>query len=318
MIPREPGHCDDDAAWNSFVAQYAGQPRSRPDLTDFALANAVFLAGRHDLDLIVYQTAAKERIRWLSIELAKAKTAEDRRAVKPLDWRKPTKRDRDEGGRESALWIALGLGGEYAIQADLQNFILWRIDDPFAFDTFPTVDAAKAHAEADWQKTIGRKLAVQSSPAPAADGVVEQYHARQIAEVMDEGDGFWKPCSGCQEGIDGYVSQTDYPFNRVFRCQPGGGCSECGGLGVLWDDTDYEAMTKAMLADMEAEGDATPAADEDRLRIAIEALEPLARLELPKKPVGNAGAYSILHRDIQRAADALAALKSTAEDQAEP
>lgn len=88
---------------------------------------------------------------------------------------------------------------------------------------------------------------------PAADDVVEQYHARKIAEVMDEGDGFWKPCSGCQEGVDGYVSQTDYPFNRVFRCQPGGGCSECGGLGVLWDDTDYDAMATAMLADMKAE-----------------------------------------------------------------
>nr|WP_314123308.1 hypothetical protein [uncultured Brevundimonas sp.] len=60
-----------------------------------------------------------------------------------------------------------------------------------------------------------------------------------------------------------------------------------------------------------------PAAREDRVRLAVEALEPLARLELPKRPVGNAGAYSILHKDIQRAADALAALKSTAEEQAE-
>lgn len=90
-------------------------------------------------------------------------------AAKPLDWRKPTKRDRDEGGRDSALWIAPGFGGEYAIQSDLQNFILWRIDDPYAFDTFPTVDAAKAYAEADWQKTIGRKLTAYPSPTPAAD-----------------------------------------------------------------------------------------------------------------------------------------------------
>jgi hypothetical protein len=41
-------------------------------MTDFALANRVFMADRNDLDLIVWQTAAKERIRWLSIELAKA------------------------------------------------------------------------------------------------------------------------------------------------------------------------------------------------------------------------------------------------------
>lgn len=56
----------------------------------------------------------------------------------------------------------------------------------------------------------------------------------------------------------------------------------------------------------------------DRVRIAVEALEPFARLELPKKPVGNAGAYSLLHADIRRAGEALAALKSTDDGQAAP
>lgn len=75
-VERPPaGHCDDPAAWAEFVRQYDGQPRSRPDLTDFALANAVFMADRSSFDLIVYQTAAKERIRWLSIELAKSQAA---------------------------------------------------------------------------------------------------------------------------------------------------------------------------------------------------------------------------------------------------
>lgn len=72
-VAREDAHCRDDEAWNEFVRQYSGQPRSRPDLSDFELANAVFMADRYSLDLIHYQTAAKERIRWLSIELAKAK-----------------------------------------------------------------------------------------------------------------------------------------------------------------------------------------------------------------------------------------------------
>lgn len=84
--------------------------------------------------------------------------------VKPLDWRKPTKRDLEEGGRDCALLIAPGLGGEYAIQADGKNFILWRVSDPYAFDTFPTVDAAKAYAEADWQEKIGRKLTAPAQP----------------------------------------------------------------------------------------------------------------------------------------------------------
>lgn len=77
----------------------------------------------------------------------------------------------------------------------------------------------------------------------------QSFHARQIAEEIEEGSGFWKACSGCQEGEDGHVSQKDYPYNPVFRCQPGGGCSECGGLGVLWDNTDYDAMARAILAE---------------------------------------------------------------------
>jgi hypothetical protein len=40
------------------------------EMADLVLANAVFLANRTDLDLIHYQTAAKERIRWLSARLA--------------------------------------------------------------------------------------------------------------------------------------------------------------------------------------------------------------------------------------------------------
>lgn len=43
-------------------------------------------------------------------------------------------------------------------------------------------------------------------------------------------------------------------------------------------------------------------ADVDELRAA---LTPLARLEVPKRPQGNAGAYSIRHSDIQRAQAAL-------------
>ena len=77
------GHCDDPKAWAEFVRQYDGKPRSMPGVTDFALANRVFMASRGDLDLILWQTAAKERIRWLSIELAKAQHALARQASNP-------------------------------------------------------------------------------------------------------------------------------------------------------------------------------------------------------------------------------------------
>ena len=72
-VARPPGHCDDDKAWAKFTRQYAGQPRSYANMTDFSLANAVYRASPRDaLDLLHYQTAAKERIRWLSIRLAEA------------------------------------------------------------------------------------------------------------------------------------------------------------------------------------------------------------------------------------------------------
>lgn len=44
------------------------------DRTDFDIANAVFMADRNSLDLGILQQAAKERIRWLSVQLAMATT----------------------------------------------------------------------------------------------------------------------------------------------------------------------------------------------------------------------------------------------------
>lgn len=69
-LARPDGCCSDDGAWTEFVRQYRGNPRSRSDMTDFALANAVYMASGDDPDLIVWQTLAKERIRWLSIHYA--------------------------------------------------------------------------------------------------------------------------------------------------------------------------------------------------------------------------------------------------------
>lgn len=61
----------------------------------------------------------------------------------------------------------------------------------------------------------------------------------RIAEVVQEDGGCWSACSGCQESVDGYVSSRDYPYSPIFKCQPGGGCRECGGLGVIWQDGDF-------------------------------------------------------------------------------
>jgi hypothetical protein len=69
---RATGHWDSSAGAEK-AREYAGLGRNdltKGDISDFALANRVFLASRDDLDLIVWQTAAKERIRWLSAQLA--------------------------------------------------------------------------------------------------------------------------------------------------------------------------------------------------------------------------------------------------------
>lgn len=137
VVPlRGPGHCDDDAAWAEFVRQYDGQPRSRPDLTDFALANRVFMADRTDLDLIVWQTAAKERIRWLSIELAKAQAALSA-APAPSSlaggWRSPTEVPEAKKGEHAYRIVAVKRAdGEKVVtfSAFYMNAVpLWFEDD---------------------------------------------------------------------------------------------------------------------------------------------------------------------------------------------
>ncbi len=79
---------------------------------------------------------------------------------------------------------------------------------------------------------------------PPLATIDREYTSQRIGELIEEDDGFWHACSGCQESTDGYVSASDYPYDRLFRCQPGSGCSECGGIGVLWDDgRGYDDLT---------------------------------------------------------------------------
>lgn len=62
-----------------------------------------------------------------------------------------------------------------------------------------------------------------------------------VAEQLNESAGYWHSCSGCHESIDGHsVTPTD----PIFRCAPGGGCRECGGIGVVWDNIDYDDLVK--------------------------------------------------------------------------
>jgi hypothetical protein len=62
--------------------------------------------------------------------------------------------------------------------------------------------------------------------------------AERVREVMDDDGGCWRSCSGCYETEDGYPVGK-YPHSDILGCPLGGGCSECGGIGAVWDDTDY-------------------------------------------------------------------------------
>lgn len=77
--------------------------------------------------------------------------------------------------------------------------------------------------------------AAKDSPTP------EAINPKRMAEVMAEGDGVWRTCSGCHESEDGHDIGF-YPHSDAFGCKLGGGCGECGGIGAIWDTTDYEEM----------------------------------------------------------------------------
>lgn len=77
----------------------------------------------------------------------------------------------------------------------------------------------------------------------ATAGEVKSLDPNAIAEAMENGDGFWRSCSGCYETNEGYPTA---PRDRVFKTELGGGCGECGGLGAIWwDRADYEAFGAA-------------------------------------------------------------------------
>lgn len=56
--------------------------------------------------------------------------------------------------------------------------------------------------------------------------------------VSQEEAGHWRECSGCYETEDGYPV-GHYPYSPALKCHLGAGCSECGGIGAIWDSSDY-------------------------------------------------------------------------------
>lgn len=86
----------------------------------------------------------------------------------------------------------------------------------------------------------------QAAPAPQRDAPAGgvPIELQGVTEALAEGDGIWRSCSGCHESNEGWPTGA---FSRAMNCHLGNGCSECGGIGAIWDTTDYEEM--ASLAD---------------------------------------------------------------------
>lgn len=100
------------------------------------------------------------------------------------------------------------------------------------------------HAAINALSDHGVQIRAGIEPSPA---VIESLKSG-IERQRD--DGFWRSCSGCFETVDGYSSQ---PVDEIFNCQLGCGCRECGGIGAVWDNTDYDDMVSFMLAEDEAD-----------------------------------------------------------------
>ena len=67
-----------------------------------------------------------------------------------------------------------------------------------------------------------------------------------VAEQLAEGGGAWRSCSGCHELNEGHPTGA---WSNVLKCHLGLGCSECGGIGAVWDNTDYADFGKFMADD---------------------------------------------------------------------
>lgn len=75
-----------------------------------------------------------------------------------------------------------------------------------------------------------------------------------VSEVIAKGVGTWRPCTGCYETEDGHPVGK-YAHSEALGSPLGSGCDECGGIGAVWDNTDYEEMAAFMV-------------EQDRLRAA--------------------------------------------------
>jgi hypothetical protein len=83
-----------------------------------------------------------------------------------------------------------------------------------------------------------RAALAASQPAPVEADALLKGLANAVQELKE--DGFWRSCSGCHELNEGHDTG---PRSAALGCALGSGCGECGGIGAVWDTTDYASMS---------------------------------------------------------------------------
>lgn len=117
----------------------------------------------------------------------------------------------------------------------------------------PAPVAPEDRIEAVLQRQYGQIAALEAeiaslkaaASAPVAPDVAVAIELQGVREALAEGRGVWAPCSGCHELTEGHATGA---FSSVLSCHLGNGCSECGGIGAVWDDTDYDEMARSMMS----------------------------------------------------------------------
>jgi hypothetical protein len=102
----------------------------------------------------------------------------------------------------------------------------------------------------DWVYKIDVAIAALRQPVP--DAVRElPIELADVAHELADGSGSWTPCSGCYETSDGY-NVAGFPYSDVFRCNLGGGCRECGGIGAVWEEAASASLESALASQQES------------------------------------------------------------------
>jgi hypothetical protein len=109
-------------------------------------------------------------------------------------------------------------------------------------------------------------VVLEAALSHAPSGAGEAVELNGVADALEYGKGFWRSCSGCHNLNEGVPTG---PYSNTMKCYLGGGCFECGGIGAVWDTTDYAEMGRFMAEDVAA----LPATEEKAADVKVKPLD---------------------------------------------